>query len=172
MKKHTAFKRLLKGALVTGALVVSSVAVAGYGGLIFTPASGNFGALPVGSTSPVQTFTATVDFGGTGTENGIIFTINSITLPVGFVRNGGNCPASGSVTDNCTIGVQFQPTIAGVQSGNVVVNATVLGGTQNNNLPVTGQGVSVTQLPASNTIGLGALLLSLALVGMFFSRRR
>jgi hypothetical protein len=172
MKKHTPFKRFLQGAAASAALVVSSVAVAGYGGLIFTPTSGNFGALPVGSTSTVQTFTATTDFGGTRPEAGIVFSINSITLPAGFVRSGGTCPASGSVTDSCTIGIQFQPTTAGLVSGNVVVNSTVLGGTQNNNLPVIGQGLFVTQLPANNAIALGALLASLALAGMFFSRRR
>lgn len=173
MKKHTSFKHLLKGVVVAGALVVSSAAVAGYGGLIFTPPSGNFGTLPVGSASATQTFTATIDFGGTATPAGVTtFIINSITFPAGYVRNGGTCPDSGSANDGCTIGIRFQPTATGAQSGNVVVNATVIGITQDNNIAVTGQGAVVTQLPANNAVALGTLLASLALAGMFFSRRR
>jgi hypothetical protein len=172
MKKFTAFKRLLKGVIASSAVVVSSVAVAGYAGLIFTPPSANFGALAVGSTSAAQIFTVSEDFAPTSATAGFNFTINSITLPSGFIRNGGTCPASGVIANDCTIGIQFRPSIAGVQAGNVVVNATVIGPAQDFNLPVSGQGVVATPLSVNKPLALGALFASLALAGMFFSRRR
>jgi len=147
-----------------------------YAGPVVSPTSLNFGMVPVGSTSAVQTLTLSVAYGG-GTfsgptpEGGPAFAINSLVFPTGFARSGGTCPASGAASSPCTVGVVFQPVAIGVNSNYASLTAATGGLPGTTTVPVTGTGVETTSVPFLGNLSLLLLLAGLGGAGLIYARR-
>jgi hypothetical protein len=84
----------------------------------FSPASLNFAAQTVGTTSTTQTVTMFNDENSTLTIAGVVASGQFTAVPSGTSPCGGSLPALG----NCTFSVSFSPAITGTISGVVTVN--------------------------------------------------
>jgi hypothetical protein len=173
-KMSRARRNYLKALVILAASVsVTSTALGqGYAGPVVSPNSLDFGDVLVGTNSGAQTVTVSTPL----TEGFPALSIVSITLPGGYLRNGGTCPASGAATSPCTVGVVFAPTGVGAVGGNMVVSASINGApAQSANVALTGvgiQGVSAVSAPTLGDWGLGLLLASLLTTGVVFARKR
>jgi hypothetical protein len=117
---------------VTGALNVSSptisnaaeVLLSGTGAaaaaIQVTPTTLAFPTTGVGQTSSPATVTVT--------NTGIATTLNNLALavPAGFKLVNNTCGASLGPGASCTVGVEFAPTTAGAQTGNLTVSTSTL----------------------------------------------
>lgn len=107
--------------------------------LVVIPVSGalNFGNVDVGQTSSTLSFI--LENGGTPDVD-----ISSIQHPAApFAHVGGSCPTPPftlTAIQDCTVEYQFSPTVAGLQSDNVIVFANIPAGSVN--LSVSGNGIS------------------------------
>jgi sugar lactone lactonase YvrE len=114
------------------------------------PTSVPFGNQAVGTTSSTQVLTVT----NTGA---VALAINSVTLggtDPGQFGKTNNCGSSVPIGGNCTINVDFAPTVSGNLSATVTVNAG--GGAGSQTVSMTGTGFVVptyTLLPTSLTFG-------------------
>lgn len=168
-------RNYFKALVLVGAVSVAAASTAsgqGYAGPVVTPQSLDFGSVLVGTTSAVQTLTVSVPPAGEGFP---ALSIVSIAVPAGFVRSGGSCPASGTATSPCTIGVAFAPGAVGPANGNVVVTASINGGQGvGTNAAVVGIGVPGVSVaaPSLSTWGLGLLLAALMATGIVYTRKR
>lgn len=148
--------------------------VNGYTTPTVTPSSLVFGDTAVGSTSSNLTITVLTPI-NEAVRIPDPLAIGSITIPAGFIRSGGNCPATGPAPNPCTIDVSFTPSMIGPQSGNVVVVASSFGAPNGLvNVAVSGNGLpgNAVAAPSLNYWGLAALALALAGVGLVAARRR
>ncbi len=147
----------------------------GYAGPVFTPSSLNFSGILSGTTSAVQTVSASLPI-VTLIAGSTPLSIVSITFPTGFARSGGSCPNSGTAPVPCTIGVVFSPTAPGAINGNMVVVASINGGIPGTtNVALTGTalaGAPPVPAPSLGAWGLGLLLTTLMTTGFVFLRRR
>lgn len=148
--------------------------VNGYTTPTVTPSSLVFGDTAVGSTSSALTITVLTPI-NEGVRIPSPLEISSITIPAGFIRSGGNCPATGPAPNPCTVNVSFTPSMVGPQSGNVVVLASSFGAPNGlANVAVSGNGLpgNAVAAPSLNHWGLMALALALAGIGSVAARRR
>ncbi len=99
--------------------------------VILAPASVSFGTQAVGTTSPAQTITLTNNQSAALTINGIAASGDYIVTTAGAKPCGATVPALGQ----CTIGVEFSPTVTGTISGTLTVTS---------NAPYTPQEASLT----------------------------
>jgi len=176
-KKTTRLSRwkaaVCAAAIASGTAMISQTqAQSGYAGPVVSPPNLDFGSINTGSSSPVQTLTVSLAYGGKviSTPTGVNFTIDSVVFPAGYVRSGGSCP-TGAAPSPCTIGVVFQPLAEGLQAGNIVITATsnqLQGAT---NVPVTGTGVGALSIPVLGNLGLLLLLAGLGGAGVLYARR-
>jgi hypothetical protein len=118
--------------VATGTLNVASPAIAnqanvtlsGTGALAaavhMTPATINFPVTGAGQTSSATTVTVT----NTGVADAL--TDLMLTAPAGFVLVNNACMASLAPGVSCTVGVEFAPTAAGEQTGDLTVSSSAL----------------------------------------------
>lgn len=168
--RRNQLKALVLLAAVSAA-AASTASGQGYAGPVVSPTSLDFGSVLAGTSSATQTVTVSLPL----TEGFPALSIVSITLPAGYVRNAGTCPASGTASVPCTVGVVFAPDSLGTQAGNMVVTASLNGGPGvAASVALTGIGVAgeAASAPTIGTWGLGLLLAGLMATGMFFVRRR
>lgn len=169
--KTTPIALLLVAALSSTPLAAQ---VNGYSTPTVTPSSLVFGDTAVGNTSNALTITVQTPINGAVRVPDPL-AIGSITIPAGFIRSGGNCPATGPAPNPCTIEVSFTPSMVGPQSGNLVVVASSYGapnGTTNVALSGNGLPGNAVAAPSLNSWGLMALVLAVAGVGLVATRRR
>jgi hypothetical protein len=128
---------------VTGTLMVTSasigniatVALAGAGGaaaaILVTPATVSFPTTGVGLTSSPTTVTVT--------NAGIAATLSNLALaiPAGFQLVSNTCGSTLGPGLSCTVGVEFAPTTAGAQAGNLTVTSSTVNATP---VPLQGTG--------------------------------
>jgi hypothetical protein len=115
---------------VTGALIVSSatvtipatVALSGTGGglgaIQAMPAAISFGTVGVNTASSPITVTVTNPWPATSMEG------LTLTPSAGFQLVSNTCPSTLTAQASCTVGVEFAPTSAGAQSGNLSVTSS------------------------------------------------
>jgi hypothetical protein len=132
----------------TGTLNIASVAIAnqanvtlsGTGALAaavqVTPATITFPVTGAGQTSSATTVTVT--------NTGVADTLTNLALaaPAGFLVVNNTCAASLGPGVSCTAGVEFAPTSAGAQTGNLTVSSSVLPGVTT--VPLNGMGFDFT----------------------------
>jgi hypothetical protein len=139
-------------AAATVGMAASGMAVGGgYAGPVITPETLEFGAVEVGSTSPVETLTvSSLGPGSVALPSGLQeLEIISINIPPGFVRDGGDCPEFGTAPDPCTIDIAFAPTNLGEQTDSLTVEASVFGDPPGiTSVQVSGEGVAGAPAPA------------------------
>lgn len=177
-KKSTRLSRWKAALCLAVVASASSMAHAQYAGPVISPTSLDFATVDVGTTSAVQTLTASIAYGGTVTgnsTNGNPFVINSIVLPAGYARSGGTCPNTGNATSPCTIGIVFAPTGVGPAAGNAAITATSNGLPGLTNVAFTGIGAAAAgpaqAIPMFGNLGLLLTLAGLGGVGVWFARR-
>lgn len=170
--KTTSIALLALAALGSSAPLAAQVD--GYSTPTVAPPALIFGDTAVGSTSGAQTITVLTPVN----ENVRIpspLEIASITVPAGFIRSGGNCPATGVAPNPCTIEVSFTPSMVGAQNGNVVVVASAFGAPNGtSNVAVSGNGLpgNAVAAPSLSAWGIASLALLLAGLGLWQTRRR
>lgn len=178
-KKSTRLSRW-KAALCVAAIASGTAMIAqadtngGYAGPTVTPSSLNFGNVAVGSTSATQNLTVNLAGGSDLTQpTGFPLVINSITLPIGFIRDGGNCVVGGGGTPNpCTVGIAFQPPSTGDYDEVVAITASSNGSPPGTtNVAVTATSGTATGIPSLNALGLALMLAGLGGLGMIQARR-
>jgi hypothetical protein len=101
-----------------------------------TPANLAFPTTGVGQTSSATTITVT--------NTGIATTLSNLALavPAGFKLVNNTCAASLGPGASCTAGVEFAPTTAGAQTGNLTVTTSTL--TTGASVPMQGMGFDFT----------------------------
>jgi hypothetical protein len=114
--------------------------------VLLSPASLNFGYVPLGSNS-VQTVTLT----NTGQA---WLTISSVSTAAPFAAYS-TCPASLGGGGSCSITVYFTPTVAGLKSGSLSITDNAAGSPQSVSLSGTGTDFSVSASPVSGTVRAG-----------------
>ena len=134
--------------VATGALDVSSstivnsaaVELGGTGaaavGIQLTPATLKFATTGVGQDSSPATVMVT--------NSGTVSTLANlvITAPAGFELVNNTCPGSLGPGVSCNVGVEFAPTAAGTQTGNLTVTSSSLG--TGASVPLSGMGFDFT----------------------------
>jgi hypothetical protein len=138
-----------------------------------TPSSLSFGTINVGASSAVAMLSVQGNAGNRGIPDPLANV--SVTLPAGWQRSGGTCPASGVAPNPCTIGVVFAPSAVGAQAGNAQVTASVFGGAPiTTAVPLSGTAVASTAVaaPSLDALGLGVLGSVLLLAGLLTLRQR
>jgi hypothetical protein len=117
---------------VTGSLSVTSVSIgnaatveltgtgAAAAAIQVTPATVSFPTTGVGLASNVINVTVT--------NTGIVNPLSSlaVTVPVGFQLVSNTCAATLGPGLSCTVGVEFTPTVAGSQTGNLTVTSSTV----------------------------------------------
>lgn len=169
MHSHSIRSLLLLCAL--GGATPLAAQVNGYPTPTVLPLSISFGDAAVGSSSGAQTITVATAINTRGNDP---LAISSISVPAGFTRSGGSCPASGVAPNPCTIEIRFTPTMVGTQSGNVVVIASSYGSPNATaNVAVSGNGLpgNAVAAPSLNQTGLALLALLLGGLGLWQQRR-
>jgi hypothetical protein len=106
------------------------------GALSFAPPTRDFGAVAVGDTSPVTSFTLSNP--GASMAAGLAVTVNGGD----FVLSNNKCMATLAAMGTCTVDVAFKPTVAGGRSGALVASA----GGQTATVPLTGTGQTPAML--------------------------
>ena len=164
-----------KAAMCVAALSAGAVSVAqaqsGYAGPVVSPTSLDFATVNVGTTSAVQTLTVSIAYGGTIIE-GTSFSVNSVVLPAGFIRSGGNCPI-GPAPSPCTIGIAFQPGAAGPAAGSIQINASTSGLAGTTGVSVVGIASGTFRtVPTLSNLSLWMMLAAVGGFGLMYSRRR
>jgi hypothetical protein len=177
MKRHrwNRWKAAAAVAAISAAAAASSAAWAageGYAGPVITPSSLDFGTVALGTTSAAQS----VSVSATQPMEGFpALNIVSITLPPGYTRSGGSCPASGTASNPCTIDIVFTPAALGANPGTGVISANINGAPAGQtNLALTGnavQGANIS-VPSLSQWGLALLLAAVAASGAVLARRR
>jgi hypothetical protein len=119
--------------------------------ITLTPPSQNFGTVPVGSTSAVQTTTLTSS-GSTSLTITAPFTLTG-TNPGDFT-SGGTCTLSPMAPGStCAINFTFKPTAAGTRSATLTIQDTASGSPHLVPLTGTGGAPAVSLTPASFDFG-------------------
>ena len=132
----------------TGTLTVTSASIAtpasvtlsGTGavsaGIGVTPATINFATTGVGQTSSSTTVTVT--------NSGTVTSLSGLALavPSGFQLVNNTCAATLGPGLSCTAGVEFAPTAAGAQMGNLTVTSSTV--TTGASMPLSGMGFDFT----------------------------
>ncbi|MDZ4811118.1 MAG: hypothetical protein SGI99_00700 [Pseudomonadota bacterium] len=162
--------------IASGAAMASQAAVnGGYAGPVVSPPNLNFGSVPTGTTSAVQTLTVSIAYGGkvmSGVQpKGTTFSVDALAFPAGYSRSGGTCPIGGAAPSPCTIGVVFAPSAPGVQAGDTSITASTSGLQGVTLVPVTGTGVGTLSIPVLGNLGLLLMLAGLGGAGIVFARR-
>ncbi len=176
MKHKTTRLSRWKAAMCLAALSASTATIAetpsgaGYAGPVVSPASLDFGTVSVGTTSAAQTLTVSLAYGGGTTPQGVTFSVNSVVIPPGFIRTGGNCP-TGAAPNPCTIDIAFQPSAAGTVAGDIAITATSNGLQGVTNVPTTGNGGSFVSVPTLGNLALLIMLAGLGGMGLMYARR-
>jgi Abnormal spindle-like microcephaly-assoc'd, ASPM-SPD-2-Hydin len=142
--------------LETGALSVSSTSIgntatvelSGTGavaaGIQVTPPNVSFATTGVGQTSSPTTVTVT----NSGTVTAL--TNLALTAPAGFQLVSNTCAATLGPGLSCTAGVEFAPTVAGAQTGDLTVTSSTV--TNGASVPLQGMGFDFTlTVSGSNT---------------------
>ena len=106
--------------IITGATVNLSGTGAVVAALQITPPSIDFHIIGVGQTSTPSTVTIT----NTGTE--VALTSLALSVPTGFQLVSNTCAATLAPGASCTTGVEFVPTAAGEQSGNLTATSATI----------------------------------------------
>lgn len=116
--------------------------------LSFSPATLNFPAQPVNSTSSAQT--VTLSNAGPG-----VLIINSVSTAGDFSLGNNSCVGTIAVSASCILRVTFTPSAVGVRTGSVLVNSNALG---TNSLTIGGSGAdfAVNGAPNSASVAAGA----------------
>ncbi|HEV2136394.1 MAG TPA: choice-of-anchor D domain-containing protein [Terracidiphilus sp.] len=115
-------------AAATGTLTITSpdvvtpasIALIGSGGIQVAPASITFPTTGAGTKSSSTTITVT-NLSATDTLTDL-----SLTAPAGFLLVANTCTATLSAKASCTAGVEFAPTSAGQQTGNLTVTTSTV----------------------------------------------
>ncbi len=111
------------------------------GAVTLSPASLDFGSIPLGSASSSQTVTLTNSGSGPLAISGIETST--------FYSQTHNCGATLASGDSCTISVQFTPGVAGLQTGTLTVWHDAPGGPHTVALLGSAQSPAVSLSPAS-----------------------
>jgi hypothetical protein len=133
---------------VTSATVanVATVALSGTGGglgaIQATPAVLAFGAVGVAATSSPATVTVTNP--GAGDLSGL-----ALAASQGFVLVNNTCSATLAAGAHCTAGVEFAPTTAGAQSGNLTITSSTA--SASGTVSLTGTGFDFTVAAGGTT---------------------
>lgn len=172
MKKKSTRLNRWKAAMCM-AVVASSTAMvgpahAGYSGSVVTPASLDFGNVPAGTTSAVQTITVSNTYGGPAS-----FSVDALVLPPAYATTGGTCAVGAPASNifSCTLDIVFQPPAPGVFAGNISVTASTFSAQGTVLVPTTGTGTNFRVVPALSNVGLLLLLAGLGGVGLVVARR-
>lgn len=159
--------------LIASAQIASAADTDGVPTLQLTPATLNFGSVTLGATSASATVEVRAFAGNRGIPDPLANV--ALTLPAGWQRNGGSCPASGVAPNPCTISLVFSPTTVGLQSGNGQVSASLYGGAPTvSAVALSGTGLPSAAVPAPSLdrLGLGMLISVLLAAGLLSMRQR
>ena len=137
------------GATATSALVGTGQPSAS---LVINPSMGNYGSIPLGSSSSPQVFTVT----NNGPATGVPAVALGGAAPSQFAISGNTCNASLPTGASCAIQVLFQPTSVGPQNATLTVSAASGGTVSSATAALTGTGITNTTLvigPAGRDFG-------------------
>ena len=116
--------------------------------VVLSPTTLVFPAIPVGTSSPVQTISLT----NSGNASLSITNIQS----TGNYTQTNKCPASLSSGSTCVISVTFVPTATGTLSGALTISDSVTGSPQSAGLSGLGSDFTLARSPGSATVTAGA----------------